>query len=41
MVALVLSLVRHLGKYTLGEILFGKAFKLKIGRLEKAFSEYR
>jgi hypothetical protein len=37
----VLSLVKHLGENTLCEILSGKVFKLRIGRLERALSEYR
>ena len=35
------SLDKHLGEYTLGEVLFGKVFKLNFGRWEKALSKDR
>jgi hypothetical protein len=35
------SLHKHLGENTIGEIHFGKAFKLNLGRWEKALSEDR
>lgn len=36
----MVSLDTHLGEYTFDEILYGNVFKLNLGILEKASSEY-